>query len=206
MKYGRLVSLLTVWVFLANAAFATSPPPATRSAVAVRPVEVTRENQVPPSKKPSIKVNWTFKGGKGSTDLLVNSDGSYHFSGNYKPEAKGKYLELVLAVFRKPGIDPYIAATYWFQYLGNASAGNVKWSKKGKNSVIGSDFQLYKKGYSWRGAYRLLSPAESKQVKVYLHGTNVVDVDACRKYFVSWQGGAWGNWEQICKGKFLPIP
>lgn len=90
-----------------------------------------------------------------------------------------------------------------FQYLGNASAGNVKWSKKGgKSSTIGSYFETLKKGYSWRGAYRLLSPAESKQAKAYLHGKNVVDVAECVKYHGTW--GADAGW--YCEGKFLGIP
>ena len=101
-------------------------------------------------------------------------------SGSRRPESKGKYLEAVIVVFEK-GSPNLSAAAMLFQYLGNTSAGNVKWSRKGENSAIGSDFQIYKKGHSWRGAYRLLSPAESKQVKAYRHGRNVVDVYACRE-------------------------
>lgn len=120
--------------------------------MAVRAVEATPENPVPAGKGRSIKVNWTFKSGKGSAHLLVDSNGSYQFSGNYEPESKGKYLEAVIVVFEK-GSPNLSAAAMLFQYLGNASAGNVKWSRKGENSAIGSDFQIYKKGHSWRGAY-----------------------------------------------------
>lgn len=60
-------------------------------------------------------MNWTFKSGKGSAHLLVDSNGSYRFSGNYEPESKGKYLEAVIVVFEK-GSPNLSAAAMLFQY------------------------------------------------------------------------------------------
>lgn len=60
-------------------------------------------------------MNWTFKSGKGSAHLLVDSNGSYQFSGNYEPESKGKYLEAVIVVFEK-GSPNLSAAAMLFQH------------------------------------------------------------------------------------------
>jgi hypothetical protein len=88
----RLLSLLTVWVFLAGSAFATTPPPATQVSpqvsLAVPPVTEPSGKHHATHKTGPLVVNWQFKNAPGSANLVVNPDGTYLFSGNLKRKLK----------------------------------------------------------------------------------------------------------------------
>jgi hypothetical protein len=192
MKYLRLASLLTAWVLLASSAFAAPPPPgaspppagATPSRVEV-PVEITPVNHVAKGKGP-IKVDWHFKNGSGSVDLIIDPNGVYFFSVGYKRKAPGEVLHVELT------LKTHAGAAYVFRFVGDASKG-VEWSQRGNSALFKDDFKLFAPGHDWTGTYGLRLTAEAKKL---LHQQQK---DTCEAI---WKTIGWGSGEVYRVPKF----
>jgi len=105
-------------------------------------------------------VNWHFKKGQGSTNLTVNSDGTYLFSGNYKRAVPNKDFDLTLA------LKSSLGGVILFHYIGNVSNGGVQWSKQGKSAILKDDFKTFANGHDWSGAYHFeLDPLARKELR-----------------------------------------
>lgn len=181
-------SLLAVWVFLAGSAFATTPPPvAGPSPVVGPPVEVTRahhsaaDKDLAAGKKPII-VNWYFKDKQGFAHLIVNPDGTYLFSGNYRRGVPFEDLDVVLLLMTGKG------RAYVFEYshgVNTVPAGGLVWSKQGQSALLKDDFKNFAAGHTWGGAYRLTLTAKGKKAQHRLCTTLLNDN--------SWSWGGYGQ-------------
>lgn len=159
MKHVRLFSLLTVLVFLLGYAYAQKLPPTVKTPLVVGVPEEDSGIQHAAHSTGPIVVNWRLKKAQGSSaNLIVNPDGTYLFSGDYKPAKPGKILDLVLV------LKSHMGATYLFRYVANASGGGVRWSKEGKSTILREDFKLFAPGHEWAGTYGFHLTAEAAKI------------------------------------------
>jgi hypothetical protein len=93
-----------------------------------------------------ITVQWTFKDGKGVANLLLNPDGSYIFSGNYRDHKQYKDFDITL------GLKASTGAVFLWRFAGDASRG-VSWSKQGKHSILAEDMPLFTTHIRWHAGY-----------------------------------------------------
>ena len=191
MKHFRLFSLLTILVFLASSAYAQNPPPKTvqtKSVLPVPGVEATGIRHAFHSTGP-IVVNWHIKKTQGLANLVVNPDGTFLFSGNYKPAKPGKVLDLVLV------LKSHVGATYLFRYMGNASGGGIKWSEPGQSTILKEDFKLFSPGHEWAGTYRFHLTAEAKKI------AREDEKQACAQIanLINYGGGDWIGFPKYCQ-------
>jgi hypothetical protein len=173
MNNFRTALLLAVWALLASSASAKTPPPAAlSSAVQISPavgvpVETTPVHHVEAREGP-IVVNYHFKRAPGFANLIVDSDGSYLFSGNYKgsppfaPRPSVTYdFSVMLALKSRLG------GMILFQYTG-LDNGNVQWSKQGKSTVLKDQFKTFEGKHDWAGSYRVsLTPSGKRSLSAY---------------------------------------
>jgi len=118
-------------------------------------VEVTGIQHATHTTGPLV-VNWHFKKAPGSANLVVNSDGTYLFSGNYNRKAP-EVFDILL------GLKSSLGRIYLFNYAGDASNG-VQWSKHGKSAILKDDFNTFDK-HDWIGSYRFHLTAEGREDK-----------------------------------------
>lgn len=155
MKSLRLVSVLAACIFFATSAFATTPPPAKPvSPVTVLSVETTPVRHAKHSNGPLV-INWQFTKARGAMNLIVNSDGTYLFSGNYKglppwePQANITYdFSILLALTSSLG------GMILFRYRGLAN-GHVLWSEHGRSATLKDDFKTFATKLDYAGRYHV---------------------------------------------------
>ena len=194
MKHFGLFSLFTVLVFLASSAHAQLPSRTVETPAGLHePVEVTPMQHAAHSTGPII-VNWHFKKVPGSANLIVNPDGTYLFSGNYKPARSGKIIDVVLV------LRSHVGATYLFRYVADVSRGDVQWSKEGKSTILREDFKLFAPGHEWSGAYTFHLDAEANKILRENEKQNCENIVAGDKFF----GWSFSYAESLGLGLGLP--
>jgi len=158
MKLLRLLPLLIASFVIAGAVFGEVPASATGSG----PGEITPKKHNSRKASDPIVVNWAFKKGLGSTNLTVNPDGTYLFSGNYKHKVPKMDFEIVLA------LKSSLGGILLFHYVGNVSSGGVQWSKQGQSDFLKDDFKTFGgerdwAAYEWHGVYHFELDSEAKK-------------------------------------------
>ena len=143
-----------------SAAGAVGGQPATPidSSVKARFKETTGIQHAAQSNGP-IVVNWHFKKDPGSANLIVNPDGTYLFSGNYKQRVPSKDLEVVIVL--KSTLGGHIG----FRYVGNVSNGAVQWSKQGQSAILKENFKTFAGPHDWGGTYRFWLTASARKAQ-----------------------------------------
>jgi hypothetical protein len=99
----------------------------------------------PPATGP-IAINWSFKKGQGSTNLTVNPDGTYVFSGQYSGKKPNKDFDIALALKASTG------AILLFHYVGDAANG-AQWSNQGQSDILKDDFAQFAGKTDWTAEY-----------------------------------------------------
>ncbi len=141
MKPFRAFSLVAVFAFAASLGpVAVAQVPASDLDTEASPVQ-----HAPPTTGP-IVVNWSFKKGAGATNLTVNPDGTYLFSGQYSGKKPNKDFDIALALKASTG------AILLFHYVGDASSG-VQWSNQGQSTILKEDFALFAGKIDWTSEY-----------------------------------------------------
>jgi hypothetical protein len=142
MKCLRLFALLGISLFVANALGAPTSAPAAKEGESSG-----LSHQASNAAPPPIIVKWHMKKANGECCLMVNSDGSYLFSGDAKSKEKDKDFDISLALKSSTG------GTVIFHYVGEASHG-VEWSKQGESEILKDDFKMFAGKVDWAAEYR----------------------------------------------------
>lgn len=111
----------------------------------------------PPATGP-IVVNWSFKKGSGATNLTVNPDGTYVFSGQYAGKKPNKDFDIALVLKAKTG------AILLFHYVGDAANG-AQWSNQGQSTILKDDFALFANKVDWTAEYHFSESAAGKRAE-----------------------------------------
>ncbi len=132
----------------------------------------------PPSTGP-IVVNWAFKKGAGATNLTVNPDGTYVFSGQYSGKKPNKDFDIALALKASTG------AIVLFHHMGDAANG-VQWSEQGQSDILKDDFALFAGKRDWNAEYHFSESSAGKRAeyearKKKLEDMRKAEEDARRK-------------------------
>jgi hypothetical protein len=126
-----------------------------------------------------IVVNWHFKKDPGSANLIVNPDGTYLFSGNYKQRVPSKDLEVVIL------LKSTLGGLIVFRYVGNVSNGAVQWSKQGQSAILKENFKTFAGPHDWSGSYRFWLTASARKAQ------RDENVESC-KAFENENAAMWG--------------
>jgi hypothetical protein len=111
----------------------------------------------PPTTGP-IVVNWAFKKGVGATNLTVNPDGTYVFSGQYSGKKPNKDFDIALALKASTG------AILLFRYVGDAANG-AQWSNQGQSEILKDDFALFAGKRDWTAEYHFSESSAGKRAE-----------------------------------------
>ncbi|HXW77429.1 MAG TPA: hypothetical protein VEJ20_08475, partial [Candidatus Eremiobacteraceae bacterium] len=106
-------------------------------------------HHVDPCAQHLIVVSWEFKNHDGNANLIVNPDGTYLYSGSFKPANYYNDVEVVIALRSSLG------AVLLFRYIGNDQNGNVQWSKEGQSDILKDNFQTFAGPHDWTGKWTL---------------------------------------------------
>jgi hypothetical protein len=111
----------------------------------------------PPTTGP-IAINWAFKKGQGSTNLTVNPDGTYVFSGQYPGKKPNKDFDIALALKASTG------AILLFHYVGDAANG-AQWSNQGQSDILKDDFAQFAGKTDWTAEYHFSESGAGKRAE-----------------------------------------
>jgi len=158
MKVFRLFPLLAVFLFLGAAPFA-----GTQRLMPARDLseigETSPVHHDPPSHGPIVMNIHFTKQNKGSANVIVNPDGTYLFSGQWKTAKKNRDFEIVVALKSKTG------AAILFHYVGSIRNGGVQWSKQGRSAILQDDFKIFSGPHDWVVSYKFpLDPVVRKEL------------------------------------------
>jgi len=150
---------LRTFVLVAASVLATSlGPVASAQLPAADPnTEACPIQHAPPTTGP-IVVNWSFKKGTGSTNLTVNPDGTYIFSGQYAAKKPNKDFDIALALKASTG------AILLFHHVGDAANG-TQWSDQGQSTILKEDFALFAGKIDWTAEYHFSESAAGKRAE-----------------------------------------
>jgi hypothetical protein len=130
--------------------------------------EATLLQHSPPTTGP-IVVNWAFKKGAGATNLTVNPDGSYVFSGQYSGKKPNKDFDIALALKASTG------AILLFHYVGDAANG-AQWSNQGQSGILKDDFALFAGKIDWTAEYHFSESSAGKRAEYEAKRRKVEDL------------------------------
>jgi hypothetical protein len=149
-----IIKLYSALALFAILAFAVSLAMAQPSPAA--PAEASQAQAEPATTGP-ISHNINLRKIDGTLNILVNSDGTWLFSGTTKA-FKNKDYDVSLALRAKTG------AIYVFHYVGDATHG-IQFSKSGKSGLLKDDFVNFQKGHHYAWTYRFHEDAAGKRAK-----------------------------------------
>jgi len=98
-----------------------------------------------------VVVHWRYKNGAGSTNLIVNPDGTYLYPGTFHVAHPYHDIDVVI------GLKNNLGGAYVFQYSGDIGViprGGFQWSKQGKSAVLTDDFKNFAARHDWIGSYQ----------------------------------------------------
>lgn len=163
-----LLCLLALWTFSGGAALAAAAPPVVTLPSRLPPVETTPVQRASPESggaaagKGPIVVNWQFSSGRGLAHLIVNSDGTYLYSGHYSDKPWNAHLYVTIA------LKSHLAGVYLFRYAVNLETPPFEWSKEGKSAILKDNFKSFAGPHDWAGQLEWVFPA-SPQVRQAAH-------------------------------------
>jgi hypothetical protein len=146
------LALFAILAFAVSSATAQTSP----AAPAAAPAEASPAQSAPATTGPishNIKLNKI----NGNINIMVNSDGTWLFSGTAKAE-KNKDYDVSLALRAKTG------AIFVFHWVGDA-AHPVEFSKSGQSSILKEDFSDFQKGHHYAWTYRYYESAAGKKAQ-----------------------------------------
>jgi hypothetical protein len=137
-------------LFVANAvAGPTTAPSVKEPALNIKELENSGLNHQATNTAPSpIVVKWHMNKVNGDANLIVNSDGSYLFSGHLKNKEKDKDFDISLV------LKSSLGGAIVFHYVGDASSG-LEWSKQGESEILKDNFKSFAGKVDWAAEYRL---------------------------------------------------
>jgi hypothetical protein len=153
MKHFRVFALVSICGLAAS----MSPLAAAQAPALDLNTEASLLQHTPPTTGP-IVVNWAFKKGAGSTNLTVNPDGTYVFSGQYSGKKPNKDFDIALALKASTG------AILLFHYMGDAANG-AQWSDQGQSEILKDDFALFAGKTDWTAEYHFSESSAGKRAE-----------------------------------------
>jgi len=109
--------------------------------------ETSPVHRAPPSRGPVV-VNVKFSKGAGFSNLIINPDGTYLFSGKWNVAKPTRDFEFTLAVRNSLG------GVVLFHYVGSIWHGGVQWSKQGQSAILKDNFKTFAGKITWGWSYR----------------------------------------------------
>jgi hypothetical protein len=152
MQSFRSVAVLGGVLLVSNVLMAQVPATGTPEPTESKAVEQTTAPVTQP-----IVHNWQLKKLDGKINLVVNPDGTWIFSGNFKNKKPGDDFDVSFALKSSTG------AVYLFHYEGDASSG-VDFSKQGVSSILKDDFSTFAH-HAWSGVYTFHLSAEGRKAR-----------------------------------------
>ncbi len=146
MNFPISIKTICSFTLLSFCTLAASFSPAqTPAAGTPAPTEATPVTQATVAPSKPIIVNWTLKKLDGKVNIVVNPDGTWHFSGGFKDKKPGDDWNISI------GIKSSTGAIYIFHYEGDAAHG-VEFSKQGSSTILKDDFTSFSH-HGWSGSY-----------------------------------------------------
>lgn len=127
---------------------ATGTPAPTESKTAVQTTAAVTQ---------PITHNWQLKKLDGTINLVVNPDGTWIFSGNFKNKKPGDDFDVTFALKSSTG------AVYLFHYEGDAASG-VDFSKQGQSLILKDDYASFAH-HAWSGVYTFHLSAAGRKAR-----------------------------------------
>jgi hypothetical protein len=174
MEHFRAFALVAVCALTASMSQGAAAQPAALDA----DTEGSLLQHSPASTGP-IVVNWSFKKGSGATNLTVNPDGTYVFSGQYSGKKPNKDFDISMALKASTG------AILLFHHMGDAANG-VQWSEQGQSDILKDDYALFAGKRDWNAEYHFSESSAGKRAeyearKKKLEDMRKAEEDARRK-------------------------